>query len=77
MAFAGSAANSVASAGVCGNLGGIVAATITAILGYPCNRSCPTPWLSTGGSPEAAPTSAGTHVPAPAVAGLSEVDGWR
>ena len=40
-------------------------------------RSCPTPWLSTGGSPEAAPSSAGTHAPAAALAGLSEVDGWR
>ena len=46
-------------------------------LGYPCNRSCPTPWLSTGGSPEAAPSSAGTHAPAAALAGLSEVGGWR
>ena len=46
-------------------------------LGYPCNRSCPPPWLSTGGSPEAAPSSAGTHAPAAALAGLSEVDGWR
>ena len=44
---------------------------------YPCNRSCPRPWLSTGGSPEAAPSSAGTHAPAAALAGLSEVDGWR
>ena len=49
----------------------------TKVLGYPCNRSCPTPWLSTGGSPEAAPSSAGTHAPAAALAGLSEVDGWR
>ena len=45
--------------------------------GYPCNRSCSTPWLSTGGSPAAAPSSAGTDAPAAALAGLSEVDGWR
>ena len=46
------------------------------ILGYPCNRSCSTPWLSTGGSPDAAPSSAGTDAPAAALAGLSEVDGF-
>ena len=46
-------------------------------LGYPFNRSCPTPLFSTGDSLEDAPGSAGADAPAAALAGLFEVDGWR
>ena len=45
-------------------------------LGYPFNRSIPTPF-STGGSPVAAPSSAGGHARVAVLAGLSAADGWR
>ena len=44
-------------------------------LGYPFNRSIPTP-ISTGGSPVAAPSSAGAHARVAVLAGLSGADGW-
>ena len=49
--------------------------TITDDLGYPFNRSIPTP-ISTGGSPVAAPSSAGAHARVAVLAGLSGGDGW-
>ena len=47
-----------------------------AALGYPFNRSIPAPF-STGGSPVAAPSSAGAHARVVVLAGLSAADGWR
>ena len=44
-------------------------------LGYPFNRSISTP-ISTGGSPVAAPSSAGAHARVAVLAGLSGADGW-
>lgn len=45
-------------------------------LGYPFNRSIPTPF-SMGGSLVAAPSSAGAHARVAVLAGLSAADGWR
>ena len=56
---------------------GVEASGIRVVLGYPFNRSSPARLFSTGGSLEAAPNSAGARAPAGALAGLSEVDGWR
>ena len=54
---------------------GSYGAGITRHLGYPFNRSIPTP-ISTGGWPVAAPSSAGAHARVAVSAGLSGAGGW-